>query len=314
MAFTNMKFKNMRGGLTVSETNKMYSGSTSIRVFDNTLQGDIYFDSSTVAIVTENSFGIPLDLKINNMRVITTDNKSVRLTTDTPTLKLTDGNGTATVAAPTILGDTAVNNNIINSNNSNLSAVLNPAPNQLDYEFTPVFATGNNQFITDKSRFLVRVKVEIPIFGVLKKYTLGDTLQIDKFPKRSDKNWTVDSIQFTFKTQNSLPFDTYTQLYFIDSTNNIIDSLHTNPSEFIRRPVIDAQGRSIQAVDQTTIVQMGGIRYDKIMSKTMNIYLFTRILTSKDGNDVQRPIQVFSYNKLRLTIGVLATGQVRPTE
>ncbi|TAH27273.1 MAG: hypothetical protein EAZ07_01560 [Cytophagales bacterium] len=311
LSFANLKFKNMIGNLASSASLETYVGNTGIRIFDNTIEGNVFFERATVTIKSENSFGIPMRINIADMKVRTTDNRSILLTTTAQNLVLSNGNGVATISSPSIseIGTSKITTSVIDASNSNIKTVINPAPNELDYLFTPQFTGGSDQFVTDQSKLEVTVRVDIPIFGILEKYTLGDTLGIDKFPKRSDDNFVLDSVQFVFKTTNSLPVDTYTQLYFVDAQNKIIDSLLTNPNEFIKRPVINSAGKAIQATEQTTYVRMAGSRYDKIMGSADKLYIFSRILTSKDDKGVQQNIQLFSYNKLRIEICAFASGK-----
>lgn len=311
-----LKFKNMVGNLTAAMPFDTYDNSTNISIFDNALEGNVFFQRATVTITTANSFGIPIALKIDNMETSTAysgDNTTVAVTTtnNSANISLDKGAGSGTIKAPTAIGNTETTIMQLNKDNSNVEAMIKPAPNKLRYKVTPQFVGGANQFITDESRLTVTFRVDIPVYGILERYTLGDTLGIDKFPARSSDTYSVDSVRFTFKTTNSLPVDAFTQIYFVDSLNRRIDSLLVNPNEFIKRPIIDSQGKAIQATEQTTIVHMGGRRYDNIMARTKDLYLISKLLTSKDEKGVQQNIQVFSYNKLRIQICALAIGQAK---
>ncbi len=314
--FNNLKFKNIIGnfsGLTVPS----YSGSTDIKIFDNTLQGNVFFDRATVVLDISNSFGIAMDIKVDSMQTETAyGEKTIPITANTPNgIEVINGKGNIKFASPSLgeIGFIKKTEIVLDTNTSNIKAMINPAPNKLKYVLTPRFQPSNtDQFITDQSKLEVAIKVIIPIYGILEYYLLGDTLGIDKFPARSGEEWSLDSVQFTFKTTNSLPVDAMTQLYFVDSLGKKIDSLLTRPEAFIRRPLINSKGKSIEEAVQVTKVHMGGMRYDKIMARTKNIYMIARVLTSKSNDGRQRNIQLFSYNYLRIEICALAIGQVKP--
>ncbi len=313
LGFSGLKFKNMIGnfsGLVLAP----YSGSTDIKVFDNALEGDVSFDRATVVFNVDNSFGIPMDLAVDSMETQTAyKNKDVRVISEPNNIKA--GQGILKISAPALssVGSKALTTFTFDNQNSNISEMIKPAPNKLKYVLAPKFTSSStDQFITDMSMMQIRVKVIIPIYGILRFYQLGDTLAIEKFPVRSGEYWTLDSVRFTFKTTNSLPVDANTQLYFLDSLGNRIDSLLNNPNSFIRRPLINNQGKSIEEAEQTTKIYMGGKRYDKIMAKAKNIYLKCTVLTSEESNKEQPNIQLFSYNYLRIQICGLAIGQARP--
>lgn len=313
-----LRFKNMIGNLSAITSFENFNASTKISIFDNALDGNVFFEGATVAITADNSFGIPITMDIQNLQTTTayagTASTTRRATTTNAAqnFSLTDGNGNATVGAPALaqINSSKLTLYELRKDNSNVEEMIRLAPNKLSYNFIPRLTAGNDQFITDQSKLRLYVKVTIPIFAKLEKYVLGDTLGVDKFPARSGDNWRVDSVRLRFKTTNSIPLDSYTQLYFLDSLGRKIDSLITNPGEFIKRPVINAQGQAIQPTEMVTIVQMAGERYDNIMSRTKNLYMMSRLLTSKNQNEEQIFIKFFSTNKLRLEISALAIGQV----
>ena len=314
LGFSGLKFKTIIGnfaGLTLDP----YSGSTDIKVFDNALQGNVFFEQATFILKVTNSFGIPISIKVDSMETETAYGKKISVTGNKNEALINDGKGVISFSSPSSnqIGTEKVTEIIFNKNNSNIKEMINPAPNKLRYVMAPKFTnTGGDQFITDQSKLEVAMRVIIPINGILEFYLLGDTLGVDKFPARSGDEWTLDSVRFTFKTTNSLPVDAMTQLYFVDSLGNRIDSLLNNPNAFIRRPLINDKGKSIEEAEQTTKVYMGGKRYDKIMAKTKNIYIVSRVLSSKNNQGVQQNIQLFSYNYLRIQICALAIGQARP--
>jgi hypothetical protein len=313
LTFQDMKFKNMIGSLSTNSIIDPFDRNTDIKVFDNALAGTLFLRRSSVTITAENSFGIPLRLDIDKMNATNVyDGTAINFTGITNNgFNVRDGKGSATVSAPRLvdIGKISETVYLLNADNSNIGDIIKPASNELNYIIKPTLLGGNDQFITDESQLKIKVKVSLPIYGILENYELGDTLGIDKFPKRIEDDYTIDSVRFTFKTTNSLPFDTYSQIYFVDSNDVRIDSLLLVPSEFIVRPVIDNNGKAIKATEQTTNVGIGGLRYDKISSKSKYMYIYSRLLTSKDEQGLQRDVQLFYSNSLRIEICALVIGQ-----
>ena len=307
----NLKYKLIAGDIGTLNF-PQYNGKLSLPIFDPTSFGNIYFSEAKLNLAFENSLGIPINFTINKLRSTTSYNKEVDITPTAPPLNIL-------LKAPMLsdLGKSVRSGFVLDKTNSRIVEAINPAPNKVEYDFISQVVSGTDNFLFDKSQIKVFARMDIPLKGSISSYELKDTVPIGKFPIRtfaeSGASGSVDSISFKLKIENSVPANVFTQLYFLDSTFKVIDSLLIKPDYIIASNNVNpSNGEVISPTIKETVINFTGKRYDRVREYGKHIYISGKFNTSVDpatGKPINITLQ--SSNALRVVISVLTKGRIK---
>ncbi|NVN94029.1 MAG: hypothetical protein HXX18_01970 [Bacteroidetes bacterium] len=189
-------------------------------IFNNQLSGQFEFNTVTVGIKTLNSYGLPIEAKIDKFQA--KNGSAVVDVTDFPTQNPFNLN------YPTInqVGQT-VETNIANQPSTHLANAINISPKTIIYNVNgkanPANNPGIQNFVLDTSKFTVAVQIELPLEGKVGGFVLQDTLDFDL---KNIKD--LEEATFRINTWNAFPLGAKVQVYFTDIFYNKLDSLVTN--------------------------------------------------------------------------------------
>lgn len=192
--------------------------TASIRLFSQHFESEMYLKEFRAHLFMKNSFGIPLRFTVNKYTIFTggteRDVITPGYTVDGPFPTLAQFGQTISKH------DTA----FLNPN------MLEISPKYQAFNATGVLNPDNNplikNFVRDDSKFSVDARLELPMEGRISQFSYRDTLEFH-FEN-------IDAIDFTnFKlyVENAFPIDGWMQVYFADTSYQIIDSLIMNPQE-----------------------------------------------------------------------------------
>jgi hypothetical protein len=160
-------------------------------------------------------------------------------------------------------------------------------------------------FITDSSKFSVEVLLELPLHGYASFLSLGDTLPFSlgiNYPSGSEVY--AESATFVVNAYNGFPIDAALQLYFVDSSGVILDSLFYSgeQSVFEAGSVGPAPALRVTSTRHTvTEVYVDRARLDKLGAATEIIIRGT--LTSANNPAL---VKIYSDYTLELKLAVRA--------
>lgn len=225
-SLNNLRFSRIHGYLgQFSLSNNM--DTLSFRIYNSAITGTIYWEDPRLYIDLKNSFGVPFNASFAYLA-------TQRTLQPTSSVNIT-GSGIPSpwnITAPSQPGQTSISSLSINKNNSNLQNALAIMPQKLlsviDANANPNGNTVKN-FALDTSRIHIYGRAEFPFFGYAHGFVLGDTIPIS-FPDTLNN---IDWILFRLYARNGFPVDANIQLYFLDSLNNIKDSLINPPQTLI---------------------------------------------------------------------------------
>lgn len=240
LSFESLGFKHVIGEFYPMQIPAIPNGSTNINVFDNALTGDIYFSRPQVTFQFLNSFGVVPYLQIDKAKMYYSYDTSKTSTFAQPLVTFPNPNpnglnipGITELKAPSIsdLRDGNYEEPTtfpIDTTNSTLRNVLSGAPYRFDYSVPYVgLRTPTNQqaFIADESQLKIHTEVKIPMEGRINNLVITDTVKEFDLPKPDY----VDYVEFRAGSINSIPFSIEIQGYFLDSLDQLIDSLVVYP-------------------------------------------------------------------------------------
>ncbi len=273
------------------------SSKIEINVFDNFVAGDLLVTSPSVDMLVKNSFGFPVNALISPLNVRSNELGVVNITG--PFF----GNPFA-LNFPDItrIGQFDTTRLRIDNANSNVVTVFSSAPRELNYGLTLSSNAPNpnaSHFITDTSKISVDARVVLPLEGQMRIFTIQDTFDINLGDLESQN---IKRAFIKVYMDNKLPFDTDIQLYFMDSSFAIIDSLLNNEQRIIASGLIDGQGRVITPTIKVTDIP---IPIDKLKSldRAKKIFARGRIRTSNGGFVT---VRIYEDNRLFLRMGLQA--------
>ncbi len=201
--------------------------------------GEVYFKDPRINLIVQNSYGVPLRAQADKLNAIAYNNVKTAITnSDYP-------NNIFNFPYPNIsqAGIFATDTFKFNSGNSNLGAVIQLHPPQIEYKVSAELNPNNLQgFITDSSRFDVYLDIALPMYGHATNYTLTKDFDLNMAQFEA-----MDYAKFKLVTENGFPADIKLQLLFLDASENVIDSLFAGDSVILQAAEVDGNGRVNQA-------------------------------------------------------------------
>ncbi|MFH1320166.1 MAG: hypothetical protein ABII90_05865 [Bacteroidota bacterium] len=203
-----------------TDTLTVDSVDLNLEIYNKVLSGSFYFEDPKLTVTFVNSYGVPINPVFTTFEAWSSINGKMQIELDGNTVPIP----IALSPPPTVEGQSTTTIYEYDKNNSNIEDVLMILPRYIYYA---VIATINDppmlpNFMTDSSVLSVEVEIELPLYGYSNKFVLQDTLPFDfgiEVPEM------VESAIFNVNVYNGFPVDVIMQLYFMDSTLTILDSL-----------------------------------------------------------------------------------------
>jgi hypothetical protein len=290
---SSLGFRGLFGNID-TRTFPLNPDSINVDIFGDGLAGNIAFLSPAVRLNIRNSFGLPVGFDIQNISVIEQDNSTIQLT----------GPAVSVPANPYLLngpsyseiGQSITTQIDMNSGNSNMPQLFSSLPYYLEYQFGAVLdPPGNTQnFVLDNSRLAIGVHLELPFHGKISALTISKQYDFDGLG--------VDEIRESIvrvKTLNEIPLDAALQVYFVDVTGVVLDSLFTNPS-IIEGPQVDADGFT---QDNAEVIMQVPVTQEKVDRINQAEYLQIRA-EMQTTNQGTVPVRFSVTDKIHISISL----------
>ena len=216
------------------------SGEIPFNTFRNYISGQVNFDDPRLLIVVDNSIGLPIEPRINNLGVVTRANELLPLTSplffpgtilfDYPELNEVGLSKQTTIE--------------LNKTNSNILDVLTEQTESVSFDIDAIAFPNNDQetigFIRDDGRLDIRSELILPVAGTVEDYVLFDDYPIDSLVISE-----ASALTFNLGIDNGLPVGVTFQIHFVGQAYNIIDSLFAAPIQ-IPAATLAADGTVIE--------------------------------------------------------------------
>jgi len=289
-SFNNIMFQDIHGDFKQLAFN-FPGDSVSIGLFDKTINGTVDFEDPRVYVFATNSFGMPININLNNLTATAGISSPVAITgVPIPW----------SIAAAPSLGDSSITEFGLNRTNSTIYNAIAILPKYVTTDITgmsnPSGAPASN-FATALSRFDINAQVELPLYGKC-NIVLQDTTSAT-FGTDIDN---AEYIEFRLNTQNGFPAQAITQLFFVDSLYHVLDSLLTPEQEILGAALAGGAPdyRVYQSTHALTDIIFVKSRIEGIKN-TKRIIIRGKLATSQNGNQI-----VKFYNDYSLEVRLAA--------
>jgi hypothetical protein len=279
--------------------------------------GSFYFEGAELRLVIGNSFGIPVEMTINEFGVTGRNGQFTSII----------GGNLPAAGVPTVLGypglleigNTKVDSFILNTGNSNLFTVLETGPSELRLDVDGRVNPAGNEynFVTDSSQYEVLLELFLPMNGYADNLVVTDTLDFvfNDFYNRPMEE--LERLILRFNVTNGFPLNMKVQAYFFDEHDFLLDSLFHDPgdpSSFIPAATDnDHDGKVEPLMVEPFEVELSRQQIDQISSCR---YLVFYCLLTTPGADQNPPEYVRFYMDyfFEVFIGAIAELDVNSTD
>lgn len=280
-------------GTFASETFAMEQDTLTIDLFDLGFDGELSLADPQLNLVFENSFGLAIRARINQLTMINAEGTSVSLSgrfaqegflLDAPAL-----NEQGSVKSSTLT---------LNKDNSNIVEMLAIQPQKIIYQLSGEINPDNNSeisFIQPQSKITTTIQAVVPAYGTFKMQTEQETAVDFGQPDQ------LKSASFKLITTNEMPFGAQLQFYFLDDNNMILDSLFDNQKMLLTAAAVDADGFTVSPTPLTTDIQVPAARL-AAMNQSKMMLMKINLATTNDG---QTPVRITPDQALGVKLGAI---------
>jgi hypothetical protein len=218
--------------------------SVLLRVFSNVDQeGNFVINNPKVNFIITNSFGLPVDLHLNNLKTI----QAFQGGTQFPLVGFPTP---VEIESPNTLGQSTTKTiTLDNTNTQNLNSIISPTPKYFYYETNaipnPNGKTGTPNFVDESSQLEIRAEINMPLEGYAYGFFIQDTVD---FNLNQDVE-KVESLMFRLISDNNFPVNLEVQIIatnenfkplfnlFDNSTKNLVDGASVDENGKVINPV-----------------------------------------------------------------------------
>jgi hypothetical protein len=281
-------------------------------------QGSFYFEGAELRMIFSNSFGIPVEMTINEFGVLGRNGLFTSIT----------GGNLPIEGVPTVLGypgllevgETRVDSFILNAENSNLFNVLETGPTDLnldvDGRINPLGTEYN--FVTDSSEYKVLIELFLPLNGYADNVVVKDTLDFvfsDFYSKPPEE---IKRLILRLNITNGFPLNMKIQAYFFNENDVLLDSLFQDlqdPARFIPAATDGNGDGRVEPLEVAPPVEVDLSRQqiDNISSSTYMVVFFTLTTPGADQNPPEN-VQFYMDYFFEAHIGAIAELDVNSTD
>lgn len=258
------------------------SDTIEIGVFDNTLSANIFIRNPKIHLNFRNSFGLGVSAKFDNLYGLTNKGNRVNMAISP-----------VSVNGATTPGQSVSSLYTIDSTNSTVQNLFNPAPNVVIYDgkvmINPTGTTPVRSFVTDTSTISLAADAELPAWFKIIDFALQDTSNM-LLPEDTSL---LQKAEFKLLMDNAFPLYGSVQLYFADENYNFLDSLVPSTSDIVAQAPVDADGKVTGRTSAVTTFTMEKATYNAMAPRVRYAVVRARLKTS--GNST---IKILSSNNL----------------
>lgn len=279
------------------------SDTIGIDVFNNTLTADIFLRNPMIHLTFSNSFGLSASTYFDHLFGLTNSGTKVYMSLSP-----------ITVGAVTSASQPATTAYTIDSTNSSVQNIFNPAPNKVIYDGRLVINPGTSSgytFVTDASELTLSADAELPAWFKILDFALRDTLPLI-LPEDSS---ILQKAQFKMLVNNGFPVYGTIQLYFTDSANIVLDSLITpqqgtpQQDEIAQAPVDPSSGKVTGTTQQITTFEMDHDRYNAMAPRVRHAFVQGTLKSSGSGT-----VQIHSSDHIQIKLALRFTLNASTTK
>lgn len=253
-----------------------YQDTIDLNVFNNFLEGTVEFTNPTINFEVYNSFGIPLQVALNEIKTVENSGTEYSLISSAMSFNV------APAASP---GATAISGLTLDETNTqNLGTIISPAPKKLVIDFgggiNPAGAATN--FVVNDSELYLEANVDLPLEGYATGFVIQDTIPFSlELPNE------ISEAMFRLVINNGFPVELGAKLYLADENYTILGELNTD-GNLIEGAPVNSNGRVTTSVKKISDIVLSEADADRL-SDTRYIIVETSCQTTngQQGTEVK---------------------------
>ena len=279
-----------------------YFGNQSINVPIDTLAFDLFkknlglnvsLADPQITLKLKNSVGIPLNGDLSSLSVIGENGSTVPFTGIANPL---------VINSPSVVGQSANTNIVINKNTTNITTVLTSNPKSIIYGLTATANPNGNQgvnFLTDSSSITVSMDMDVPLYGSVSGFVVKDTVAFPADAFNNVKKATLRSI-----ITNEIPVEANVQMYFLDGSYAVIDSMFAaGYHQIVPSSTVDGNGELVSASAPTTTDMTADEAKVEKLKAAKYIVIASKLATANNGNSAAK---FYAQYKMNIKLGIVA--------
>lgn len=301
-SLSGMKFSRFYG--YIGKINLLDDGDTiDLKIFDKNTSGQFTLEDPRVKIICVNSFGVPVNAGFTKLEAFQ-DGKSPTSITGLP--------ASLPIKVPSMsqIGQSLSDSVTLDKNSSNIASVINSKPNHVSFHGkVDLNPNGKQQrnFVTDKSQLQFIVDVEMPLWGSAKDFVMEDVQNAEMDLPEDDL---LESVLFRFTAINGYPVEMTSQIYLVDSFNQVFDSIFSSKDyRVLEAAPVGADGKVTQPVSKTTDIVFDKLRADRLR-RLKSLKMRAEVATSNSGG-IYPSVKIYGNYVLTMKIGVKAKISVK---
>ncbi|MEO0469591.1 MAG: hypothetical protein AAF206_08230, partial [Bacteroidota bacterium] len=247
-----------------------------------------------VSFLIDNSYGIPIELQVDRLEILTREAGVVSINTPVIEEGLILNHPSLDEAGS--FRTTAIT---LNKDNSNLPEAISAWPEGINYDLAarshPEGDSSTIGFMTDSSQLRLGLAVDIPIEGQIRDLEVEDRFEVDL-----DQLDEVSSADFVLLLENGLPIEIDVQVFFEDASGQVLDSLFQNALPLMEAAPVDGNGVVNTPASFERSVNFSEEKLDAL-KETSQLRLRGRFATTDNGSV---PVKIFRDYASSLKMGV----------
>ncbi len=302
--FTDMGFYKLFGYVDPEEVVSEI-GELDIPIFaDNPDLRNLQIADPRITVAIENSLGIPFELTVDSLIAIAEDGSR-------ESLVFYEGHPFI-IPAPEVnmIGETVSGEYYINNQTSNFRDLINLAPSTLSYGVSGN-SGGQSQshFLLDTSRFMAEAEFVLPLDLSISEYTLTDTMEFSVGEGGIDTSLVKEVVVSVF-TINELPLELSLQIYLLDESYAVLDSLFDGVPPLLPSSEVDLDGRLVSASEKDNRISFPTERLG-ILEQISYLRVEARIVSAGSGDQF---VKFYSDYSLDFEISFFANFRINTRE
>ncbi|MEN7546631.1 hypothetical protein AAG747_01850 [Rapidithrix thailandica] len=268
-----------------------------IGIFQNTLtNGQFNLKDFSIDFAIYNQYGFPIDLTLDQLELEREEDRSK--------LPLQVNESTIHVPAASNYLSTEVVEDI---HITNTSEILPFKPTKLNYGGTMhINPHGKSvNFLTDTSNVYITATTKVPLYGSLTSIQFQDTVEIGLEINTSDLG--VGNASLKTKVENEFPLAMKVQFYFVDSENQVTDSLYREGAQLlVESAKTDVNGVTIEnfvKADETDLEEEQLLH----LLNAQKIVIAAELASEGGG---AKDVKILDHYELKVKMGILSNLKI----
>ena len=195
----------------------------------------------------------------------------------------------------------AITDLIMDASNSSIDDMISSMPNYVTVGGLAQTVPGFDYQVDPNSIDSISMRIELPLELRVSNLNMTDTIEFDAIKDLGSDTGKFESIRLNLVFENGFPLDIDGQVYFMDETHTILDSVSIEPITIPSGTVSD--GKVSTPARYVKVILIEGLRKDALFRSA---FLKTRFTFSTANHQLGETIKIYADYQIDLKIGALA--------